>query len=433
MTSLLIRNGRVLDPAQGLDAVRDVLIRDGRVAAIGEAGSQDASDVEVLDAQGQWVVPGFIDLHVHLREPGQEGKETVQSGCRSAVAGGFTAVVAMPNTVPVIDTAVLARFVAQKGREVGLCRVYPSGAITRGQEGKSLTDMADLVEAGCVCLTDDGHPVMDAGLMRRAIQWSKPLGVPLMLHEEELTLSEGGFMHEGPTAARLGLLPIPASAEVTMVARDLVLAEENGGHLHFAHLSCEQSVRLVREGKKRGLRITAEATPHHFTLTDEALEGWDTHARMNPPLRSARDVEAVQEGLADGTIDAIATDHAPHGVADKVCPFDCAANGIVGLETALPLTLALVEAGKLSPLRAVELLSLGPARAFGLPGGSLKPGEAADVTVVDPSAEWTVEAKRFFSKGRNSSFEGLRVKGRVRATIVGGRVVFQDGVVKEQG
>ncbi len=431
MTALLIKNGRVLDPAQGVDATRDVLVRDGRIAELSSLREGEA--LEIIDAAGQWVMPGFIDLHTHLREPGQEGKETIQSGCRSAVAGGFTAVVAMPNTVPVIDTAVLAKFVAQKGRDVGLCRVYPSGSITRGQEGKALTDMADLVSAGCVCLTDDGRPVTDAGLMRRAIQWAMPLGVPLMLHEEELSLSEGGFMNEGPVAARLGLLPIPASAEVTMVARDLVLAEETGGRLHFAHLSCEQSVRLVREGKRRGLQITAEATPHHFTLTDEALEGWNTDARMNPPLRSARDVEAVQEGLADGTIDAIATDHAPHGVADKVCPFDCSANGIVGLETALPLTMELVHAGKLSPMRAAERLSMGPARAFRLPGGSLKAGEPADVTLVDPSAEWAIESKRFFSKSRNSPFEGRRVKGRVRATIVGGRVVFMDGAVKEQG
>jgi dihydroorotase len=431
MSDLVIRGGRVVDPAGGLDAVRDVLLRGGKVAEL-SSGRLEAPGARELDARGQWVLPGFIDLHAHLREPGGEGKETIASGCRSAVAGGYTAVVAMPNTQPVIDSGLLARHVAQRGREVGLCRVYPSGAITRGQEGRALTDMAELVESGCVCLTDDGRPVMDAGLMRRAIQWSKPLGVPLMLHEEELTLSAGGQMNEGPAAARLGLLPIPSSAEVVMVARDLVLAEENGGRLHFAHLSCASSVRLLREGKRRGLQVTAEATPHHFTLTDEALEGWDTHARMNPPLRSARDVEAVCEGLRDGTIDAIATDHAPHASGDKVCPFDCAANGIVGLETALPLTLALVHDGRLGLGRAVELLSTGPARAFGLPGGTLQPGAPADVTVVDPAREWTIEAARFFSKGRNSPFEGRRVKGQVRATIVGGRVVFLDGAVEEQ-
>ncbi len=429
---LLIRGGRVVDPKAGVDAVGDLLLVDGKVAAF--SSRVDApKDAEVLDASGQWVLPGFIDLHAHLREPGGEGKETILTGCRSAVAGGYTAVVAMPNTAPVIDTAILARHVAQRAREVGLCRVYPSGAITRGQEGKALCDMAELVEAGCVCLTDDGRPVMDAGLMRRALQWSLPLNVPLMLHEEELTLSAGGVMNEGATAAKLGLAPIPPSAEVTMVARDLYLAEENGGRLHFAHLSCEASVRLVRDAKARGLKVTAEATPHHFSLTDEAVGEWDTHARMNPPLRSARDVEAVRAGMVDGTIDVIATDHAPHGASDKVCPFDCAANGIVGLETALPLTLELVHEGVLPLSRAVELLSTAPARIFGLPGGSLSQGELADVAVVDPAVEWTVESARFFSKSRNSPFEGRRVRGKVRATVVGGRVVYLDGSVKEQG
>ena len=432
MKPVLFRGARVIDPKNGLDGVREVLVRDGQVAQVSERPIQ-APDATVVDVSGKWLVPGFIDLHVHLRQPGQEGKETVLSGCRSAVAGGFTSVVAMPNTVPPIDSGPLARFVKQKGDEANLCRVYPSGAITRGQKGEQLADMAELVENGCVCMTDDGHPVMSAALMRRALQWALPLNVPIMVHEEDLSLSARGHMNEGPVAARLGLLPIPTSAEVAMVARDLVLAEETGGRVHFAHMSCEASVRAIRAAKKRGLRITAEATPHHFTLTDEAIEGWDTNAKMNPPLRSQRDVEAVQEGLADGTIDAIATDHAPHGIGDKLCEYDCAANGIVGLETALTLAMELVHAGKLSATRMVELLAPGPAAAFNLPGGHLAVGAPADVAIVDPNAEWTIEARRFFSKGRNSPFEGRRVKGQVVATYVGGRLVFENGEVKEQG
>ena len=429
---LLIRGGRVIDPRNGVDGRREVLIRDGKVAEISERPIQ-ATGAVVIDAAGSWVLPGFIDLHVHLREPGQEVKETILTGSRAAVAGGFTSIVAMPNTTPPIDSGPLARFVASRGREVNLCRVYPSGAITRGQQGQELADIGELVEAGCVCVTDDGRPVMNAGLMRRALQWALPLRVPIMVHEEDLSLSQGGAMNEGPFSAKLGIPPIPRSAEVTMVARDLVLAEETGGRVHFAHLSCEASVRLVRDAKRRGLRVTAEAAPHHFTLTEEAVDGWNTHAKMSPPLRSRRDVEAVREGLADGTIDAIATDHAPHGVGDKLVEFELAANGIVGLETALPLTLELIGQGVLDASRAAYLLSAGPAKAFDLPGGQLGVGAPADVTVVDPHAEWTVDATEFFSKGRNTPFHGRKVKGQVAMTLVGGRVVFERGNVKEEG
>ncbi|HZA49430.1 MAG TPA: dihydroorotase [Myxococcaceae bacterium] len=430
--AILIRGGRLIDPHHGVDAVRDVLLRGGKVAEISERPLQP-SGASVIDAAGKWVAPGFIDVHVHLREPGEEGKETILTGARAAVAGGFTAIVAMPNTVPPIDSGPLARFVVAVGREANLCRVYPSGAITRGQQGQELADIAELVEAGCVCVTDDGRPVMNAGLMRRALQWALPLGIPIMVHEEDLTLSHGGAMNEGRTSARLGLAPIPRSAEVAMVARDLVLAAETGGRVHFAHLSCEDSVRLVREAKRRGLRVTAEAAPHHFTLSEEAVDGWNTHAKMNPPLRSARDVEAVREGLADGTIDAIATDHAPHGVGEKSVEFELAPNGVVGLETAVPLALELVTQGVLDARRAVALLSAGPATAFGLPGGQLGVGAPADVTIVDPAAEWTIEAGLFFSKARNTPFEGRKVRGRVVTTLVGGRVVFQHGEVKEPG
>jgi dihydroorotase len=424
---LLIRGGRVIDPANGVDAQVDVLLRDGKVAAVGPR--LDAAGARVVDATGQWVVPGFIDLHVHLREPGEEGKETVLTGARSAVAGGFTAVVAMPNTKPVNDSTLVTELVLARARAADLCRVYPAGAITRGLKGEELSDHGELVAAGCVCITDDGRPVMSAGLMRRTLQWAQQFDVPVMVHEEDLTLSAGGAMTAGEVGARLGLLPIPPSAEVAMVARDIVLLEEVGGRLHIAHLSCEGSVRLVREAKRRGLKVTAEAAPHHFRLDHSAVGRYDTHAKMNPPLRLPADVQAVQEALADGTVDAIATDHAPHGPADKQVEFEKAMNGIIGLETALPLTLELVNAGKLSASRAVELLAAGPARIFGLPGGHLGVGAPADVTLIDPEARWTVDATRFFSKSRNTPFHGRAVLGRVTHTVVGGAIKFRNGEI----
>lgn len=420
--TLLIKGGRVIDPRHDVDGTRDVLIRDGHIAEV--SANLNVADVKVIDAKGKWVVPGLVDLHVHLREPGEEGKETILTGSRSAVAGGFTAVVAMPNTKTVNDSPLVTSYILSKAKDADLCRVYPAGAITRGLKGEELTDFAALQAAGCVCITDDGKPVMSAGLMRRTLQWSSQFGVTVMVHEEDLTLSGKGAMTEGARATRMGLLPIPPSAEVAMVARDLVLLEEVGGRLHIAHLSCEGSVRLVREARRRGLQVTAEATPHHFTLTDAAVEGYDTHAKMNPPLRLLSDVRAVQQALADGTVDAIATDHAPHGAMDKNVEFDKAMNGVVGLETALTLTLEQVRSGVLTPKRAIELLSTAPAHAFGLPGGHLGVGAAADVTIVDPDVEWTVDSARFESKSRNTPFHGRRVKGRAAMTIVGGRVVF---------
>ena len=425
MRPLLIRGGRVIDPRHGTDGVRDVLLRDGAVAEVGERLPVDPA-AQVIDAAGRWVVPGLIDVHVHLREPGEEGKETVLTGSRAAVAGGFTAVVAMPNTRPPNDSPQVTELVLARARAAGLCRVYPAGAISKGLAGEELAEMGELRAAGCVCFTDDGRPVMSASLMRRALLYARPLGVPVMAHAEDLTLSARGAMNEGPTAARLGLIPIPRSAEVAMVARDLVLAEEVDGRLHLAHLSCAESVALVREARRRGVRVTCEATPHHFTLTDEAADGYRTQAKMNPPLRGAEDVSALRAGLADGTIDCIATDHAPHGPLEKEVEFDRAANGVVGLETAVPLALELVRAGTLSPARAVALLSDGPARAFGLPGGHLGKGAPADVTVIDPQAEWAVDAERFRSKCRNTPFHGRKVQGRVTHTVVGGRAVFEE-------
>ncbi len=430
MSELIIRRGRVIDPRSRLDGVRDLRVREGRVAEVSEK-PLPTSGAELIDASGKWVLPGLVDLHVHLREPGEEGKETVLTGSRAAVAGGFTSVVAMPNTKPPNDNAQVTELILARARAANLCRVYPAGAITRGLLGEQMADMGELVSAGCVCVTDDGRPVMNAGLMRRTLQYARTIGVPVMVHEEDLTLSSRGSMTEGPRATRLGLVGIPPSAEVAMVARDLVLLEETGGRLHIAHLSCEGSVRLVREAKRRGLQVTAEATPHHFTLTDDAVDGYDTHAKMNPPLRLKRDIVAVREALADGTVDAIATDHAPHGPLDKHCEFDKAMNGIVGLETALPLTLALVREGLLTPERAVTLLTHGPAEAFGLPGGHLASGAPADLAIVDPDAEWVVDAAQFFSKSRNTPFHGRAVRGRVTHTVVGGRIVFSGGSPKE--
>lgn len=418
---IVLQNGRVLDPASGFDGVRTLRIENGRVVA--DEGPIPAH-ARVIDCAGKWVVPGLIDLHVHLREPGQEYKETIATGALSAVKGGFTAVVAMPNTRPVIDNAHLVKFVVDKGLEAGLCRVYPSGAVTKGQEGKELAEYGDMKGAGAVMLTDDGLPVMNAGVMRRALEYARAFDLPIMCHEEEKHLAAGACMHEGHVSTRLGLKGFPAAAEDVMVLRDVELAALTGGRVHIGHLSTAGAVRAVREAKKRGLRVTAEATPHHFTLTDEAVSTYDTNAKMCPPLRSQEHVDAVLEGIADGTIDAIATDHAPHSSVEKDVEFERAANGILGLETALPLTLALVKRGIISEMRAIELLSTGPARAIGLPGGTLAVGSPADVTVIDPAAEWTVDPASFASKSRNTPFGGWRMFGRAALTLVDGRIVY---------
>lgn len=424
MRELWLVGGRILDPASGTDAPGSVVIRDGRVAAIEQGEGRPPEGVDRIDCAGKWIVPGFVDLHVHLREPGEEYKETIETGARAAVRGGFTSVVAMPNTKPPIDDPALVRFVLERGREAGLARVYTSGAISKGLRGETLAEIGGMKEAGAVCITDDGRPVMNAGLMRRALEYAATFDLPVMVHEEDLHLSNGAVMNEGAVSARLGLPGFPNAAEDVMVLRDIELAALTGAHLHIAHLSTAGAVRAVRAAKERGLKVTAEATPHHFTLTDEAVATYDTNAKMCPPLRSRADVEAVREGLADGTLDAIATDHAPHSSLEKDVPFAQAANGIVGLETALPLTLRLVEEGVLSLMRAIELLSWGPARAFGLPGGRIAVGEPADITVVDPAVEWVVDADAFASKGRNTPFDGWKVRGRATHTIVGGRIVF---------
>jgi len=425
---LFIEGGRVIDPASGTDGVRTVVVRDDKIAEVAERVERPR-DARAVDARGRWVTPGFLDLHVHLREPGQEYKETVATGTRAAVAGGFTAVCAMPNTNPVNDDTAVTELVLARAAAAGLARVYPVGAISKGSKGEELAEYGELKAAGCVALSDDGKPVMSASLMRRALEYAKAFGLPLTVHEEDLHLVGKGVMHEGAAATRLGLKGIPAAAEEVMILRDLALLELTGGRLHVAHLSTAGGVRAVRDAKRRGLRVTAEVTPHHLALTDEDVgaSGYSTDFKMNPPLRSAEDVRAVREGLADGTIDAIATDHAPHSSVEKDVEFDAAANGIVGLETAFPVCLALARQGVLSEKRLVEALTVGPARAFGLPGGALARGAAADVAIVDPAAEWVLDPARLHSKGKNTPWKGRRLAGRCSMTIVGGRIVHEEG------
>ncbi len=423
---IIVRGGTLLDPAAGIDGIRTVVLEGGTVREVVEGpGPEARPGDELVDASGRWVVPGFIDLHCHLREPGEESKETIASGGSAAAAGGFTAVVAMPNTRPPLDTGPLIDWVVRRAAETSPVRVYPTGALSVGQAGETLAEFGVMRAAGAVAFTDDGHPVMSAALMRRALEYATLFDVPLMAHEEDLQLAARGVANEGPVATRLGLRGSPAQAEEILVLRDLALCELTGGRLHIGHVSTEGSVRAIRAAKSRGLRVTAEATPHHFTLTDEALAGYDTNAKMAPPLRGRADVDAVREGLRDGTIDAIATDHAPHGPTDKDVEFDLAANGVVGLETAFALGLRLCEEGVLKPQRLIELLTSGPARAYRLSGGSLRPGLPADLAVVDPKADWTVDPARFVSKSRNSPFKGWKVRGRVELTVVAGKVVYR--------
>jgi dihydroorotase len=427
MSRLLLKGGRVVDPAQGLDAVLDVMLADGVVADVG--GRVAARGAEVFDAAGLVVCPGFIDLHTHLREPGREDKETVATGTRAAAAGGFTAVCAMPNTEPVNDNAGTTRFVLEQARARGLVRVYPIGAITKGSRGEELAEYGELREAGCVAVSDDGRPVASARVMRRALEYARAFDLAVIDHCEEPSLSQGASMNEGRVATLLGLRGAPAMAEALVVERDAQLAELVGGRVHIAHLSAAASVDAVRRAKARGVRITAEATPHHLLLTDQAVKDsdYDTHTKMNPPLRVEADRLAVLAGLGDGTIDCIATDHAPHTVDDKKVEFDQAAFGIVGLETAVSLCLdRLVRPGLLDLVRLVELLSAGPAHVLGLPGGTLAPGAPADVTVLDLDRKVKVDPDRFHSKGRNTPFAGWALRGAPVATIVGGDVVWPE-------
>jgi dihydroorotase len=423
--ALLLRGGRVVDPSLELDEKLDVLLVDGRVAKVGKrvAAPEDAL---VKDCKDLVVAPGLIDVHVHLREPGEEHKETIATGAAAAAAGGFTAVCAMPNTDPPIDDPAAVGYVASEGRRAGAARVYPVGCISVGRQGARMALVGEMVEAGAVAITDDGSPVMDSGLMRMALEYATAFGIPVADHPEDLGLSMKGHMNEGLVSTRLGLPGKPNAAEDIHIVRDLLLAELTGGHIHLQHVSTRFGVWSIREAKSRGVRVTAEATPHHLVLTHEAVNGYRTEAKMNPPLRSAADVAAVRAGLADGTLDTIATDHAPHHYDEKEAAFAEAPNGIVGLETALGLVLTRVVAeGVIDLPTMIDRMSCAPARAFNLPGGTLAEGSPADVTVFDPAAEWTVDPKAFKSKSRNTPFTGWKLVGRPKLTVVGGRVVFE--------
>jgi dihydroorotase len=415
----------VIDPSRGLDQTADLLVQDGKIAGVGPSlGAPDGA--EVRDVRGNVVVPGLVDLHVHLREPGNEDVETIASGARAAASGGFTAVCAMPNTDPVTDNQAAVGFIVRQSLRAGYARVCPIGAVSVGQKGQQLAEFGEMVGAGAVAVSDDGKPVASSHLMRTALEYARTFGIPVADHCEEPTLAAGGVMHEGLVATRLGLKGIPAAAEEIMVARDALLAELTGGHVHLCHMSTRGSVELIRQAKERGIHVTAEVTPHHLTLTERACEGYDTHAKMNPPLREAADVAALRSALRDGVIDCIASDHAPHAYDAKEAAFDDAPFGVVGLETAFAVAYTeLVLGGVLTLPDLIARMSTIPARTFHLAGGTLQPGAPADVAVLDPSASWTVDPTRFHSKSRNSPFAGRALSGRALLTLVAGNVVHE--------
>lgn len=423
MADLLLRGGRVIDPARNFDASADLLLRDGKVADV-QASIVPPKDARVIDVKGKWVVPGLIDLHAHLREPGQEYKESIETGTAAAAAGGYTAVCAMPNTVPPNDNRAVTELIVRRAREAGTVRVYPIGCITAGQKGETLAEMGEMKDAGIVAVSDDGRSVMNSEVMRRALEYARGLGLVVIQHAEDTHLSANGPAHEGAASTRIGLRSQPAAAESGMVARDLELVALTGARYHVAHASSAETVRLVREAKKRGLPVTCEVTPHHLTLTDEACAGYDTSTRVNPPLRSEADVAAMREALADGTIDAVATDHAPHSSVEKDVEFEQAASGMIGLETSLALCLDLVHGKLMTPSALIDRMTAAPARILGLPGGTLAPGSIADVTIVDPDAVWTCDVAKFRSKSRNSPFGGRRMRGRAMLTVVAGNIAF---------
>lgn len=422
--NVLIQNGRLIDPSRGIDEQLDILIEDGLVTSVGERLDADESVIRINASQFV-VSPGFIDLHTHLREPGQEHKETIQSGTAAAVRGGFTAVCAMANTLPPNDERAVTEMIIAEAVRNGACRVYPIGAVSKGLQGEALAELAELRAAGCVAVSDDGKPVFNAQLMRRALEYSRMLGIPVIAHEEDMDLTEGGVMHEGYYSTLLGMRGIPAASEETMVARDVILAATTGGQLHIAHLSTRGAVEAVRHGRRTGARVTCEVTPHHIALTDEALQSYSTSFKMNPPLRSREHREALLGAIADGTVDAIATDHAPHHFDEKNVEFDLAPFGIIGLETAFAVAYENLVASEVIELpRLIELLSTGPARVFSLPGGSLEEGSPGDVTIIDPSGATT--PGDYVSKASNSPFTGMKLRGRVVGTIVGGRTRYLD-------
>jgi dihydroorotase len=421
---VLIKNGRVLDPSQDLDARLDVLIEDGCIAKLEENIAADG-DEDVIEADGLLVTPGLVDIHVHLRDPGYEYKEDIVSGTKAAAAGGFTSVACMPNTLPVNDNKALTGYMISKGRDEGYANVFPICTITKGQKGKSLVEMGDLKQAGCIGFSDDGLNVECGTVLRRAMEYATGFDMPIIAHAEDEAIKDGGVMNEGRVATELGLPGNPWVAEASTIARDVMLAELTGARLHVCHISTRRSVELIREAKARGVKVTCEVTPHHFTLTEEAVRGYDVNAKMGPPLRTADDVAAMKEGLADGTIDAVATDHAPHHIDDKNVEFSVAANGLIGLETALPLTLRLVSEGALTLSQAIRSLTCGPAAALTIPRGTLQVGAPADVAVIDPEHQWTVEAYNGYSKARNTPFEGEAMVGAAMITLRDGQTTFE--------
>jgi dihydroorotase len=421
--SLLIKNGRVIDPSQNIDDNLDILVEGGKIKQIGKGIK--APDVKAIDAKGFLVVPGLIDMHVHLRDPGLEYKEDIVSGTRAAAAGGFTSVACMPNTKPVNDNKTVTTYILDKARREGSVNVFPVGAITQGSKGEALAEMGELKEAGCVAVSDDGHPVANPELMRRALEYARGMGIMVISHAEEKALVGEGVMNEGFTSTELGLKGIPRVAEDIATARDILLAEYTSSPIHIAHVSTAGAVRLVREAKSRGVRVTCETAPHYFSLTDDAVRGYETNAKMNPPLREAGDVAAIRAGLADGTIDAIATDHAPHHLDEKDIEFNFALNGIIGLETSLPLSLGLVEDGVMGLNVLIEKMSYNPAKILGIDRGTLQPGKAADITIIDPDAKWTVTENGLASKSKNSPWLGKSMKGAAAFTIVGGKVAYK--------
>ena len=445
--NIVIKNGHIVDPSQKIDGIGDVVIEDGKIKEVksqkskvksqqtnppsppftkgGQRGIKDP-DLRTINAEGLIVIPGLIDMHAHLREPGFEYKETIKTGTAAAVRGGFTTVCCMPNTYPVNDNASVTEFIIRKAAREGLCTVYPIGAITKGQKGEELAEMGAMRNEGCIAFSDDGYPVMNSLMMRRALEYSKSFGVPIISHCEDLTLSEGGVMNEGLLSVTLGLKGIPSEAEKIIVYRDIMLAELTGGKLHVAHVSTEGSVELIRDAKKRGTPVTAETCPHYFSLTEDAVRDYDTNAKVNPPLRVKRDIDAVKEGLQDGTIDVIATDHAPHHRDEKLKEFDLAPSGISGLDTALSLSIRLVEEGVLTMSQLIEKMALNPSRILGLPlyglKGMLRPGADADITIIDMKKEIRIEASKFVSKGKNTPFDGWMMKGIPVVTISRGRI-----------
>lgn len=421
--NLLIKGGRVIDPSQGIDDTLDVVVENGLVKEIGK-GLAAPAGAETIDASGKYVVPGLIDMHVHLRDPGLEYKEDIISGTRAAVAGGFTSVCCMPNTKPAIDNKAIASYIINKAKTDGFCNVFPVGTITQGMAGDRLAEMGELKESGCVAVSDDGKPVKNSELMRRALQYAAGIGIMVISHAEELELVGEGVMNEGFTSTELGLKGIPRVAEDIATAREIMLAEYVGAPIHIAHVSTKGSVRIIREAKARGVKVTCETAPHYFTLTDDAVRGYNTNAKMNPPLREADDVAAIKAGLQDGTIDCIATDHAPHHLDEKDVEFNEAMNGIVGLETSLPLSLKLVDAGLLTLPQLIEKMSCKPSELLGLDRGALKAGSVADITVIDPAKQWTVTESVLASKSKNSPWLGETMTGAAACTIVGGKVVF---------